>query len=168
VLETLDRLGIHVWIDGGWGVDALTGKQTREHLDLDLAVDQHDLSRITQVLGHLGFRHDRTVEPGLPARLVLRDSRSRQVDVHPLVFDTDGDGWQQLSESGHAWGSYPAEHLRATGTIAGWEVRCLSPELQARFRMGYEWSERDEHDLHLLANHFGVPLPPPPWTSPNS
>ena len=87
MLETLDRLRIHVWIDGGWGVDALTGKQTREHLDLDLAVDQHDLSRITQVLGHLGFRHDRTVEPGLPARLVLRDSRSRQIDVHPLVFD---------------------------------------------------------------------------------
>jgi aminoglycoside-2''-adenylyltransferase len=46
VLETLDRRGIHVWIDGGWGVDALIGKQTREHLDLELAVDQRELSRI--------------------------------------------------------------------------------------------------------------------------
>jgi lincosamide nucleotidyltransferase A/C/D/E len=168
MLEALDPHDIHVWIDGGWGVDALIGEQTRDHLDLDLAVDQRDLPRITQALGDLGFGHDRTVEPGLPARLVLRDSRGREIDLHPLVFDTHGHGWQQLSDSGRAWGKYPAEHLQATGTIAGREVRCLTPELQARFRMGYEWSERDEHDLNLLASHFEVPLPPPLWTSPNS
>jgi hypothetical protein len=34
--------------------------------------------------------------------------------------------------------------------------------------MGYEWSERDEHDLNLLASLFEVPLPPPLWTSPSS
>lgn len=168
VLEALERNDIQVWIDGGWGVDALIGEQTRDHLDLDLAVDQRDLPRIKQVLGDLGFDHDRTVELGLPARLVLRDSSSREIDLHPLAFDTDGHGWQQLSESGRAWGQYPAEHLQATGTIAGRAVRCLTPELQVRFRMGYEWSERDEHDLSLLASHFEVPLPPPFWTSPSS
>jgi lincosamide nucleotidyltransferase A/C/D/E len=160
VLEALAQHNIGVWIDGGWGVDALVGAETRDHLDLDLAVDQRDLPRIERALGELGFRHDDTVEPGLPARLVLSDGGSRAIDVHPLVFDADGHGWQQLSESGRSWGRYPAEHLQATGTIAGREVRCLSPELQARFRMGYEWSERDEHDLKLLASTVDVPLPP--------
>jgi hypothetical protein len=27
--------GITVWLDGGWGVDALLGRQTRPHSDLD-------------------------------------------------------------------------------------------------------------------------------------
>ena len=168
VLVALERHDIHVWIDGGWGVDALIGEETRDHLDLDLAVDQRDLPRIEQTLGALGFERDRTVESGLPARLVLRDSRGLQIDLHPLVFDTHGHGWQQLSGSGRAWGRYPAEHLVATGTIAGREVRCLTPELQVRFRMGYEWNERDEHDLTLLASHFEIPLPPPLRSAPSS
>jgi lincosamide nucleotidyltransferase A/C/D/E len=167
-LQILERHGIQVWIDGGWGVDALVGEQTRDHLDLDLAVDRRDLSRIEQLLGELGFRHDRTVEPGLPARLVLRDDRNREIDLHPLAFDEDGNGWQQLSGSERAWGCYPARHLRATGTIGDRRVRCLSPELQVRFRMGYEWSERDEHDLRLLVTTFELPPPPPVWTSETS
>jgi lincosamide nucleotidyltransferase A/C/D/E len=161
VLETLQRGDINVWIDGGWGVDALLGEQTRDHLDLGLAADHRALSRIERLLETLGFRHDSTVEPGLPARLVLRDDRGRQIDLHPLVFDEGGNGWQQLSGSGRAWGCYPVEHLQATGTIAGWRARCLSAELQVRFRMGYELSERDEHDIRLLARTFDLPLPPP-------
>ena len=35
----LETLGIKVWVDGGWGVDALLGKQTRFHEDLDIAVE---------------------------------------------------------------------------------------------------------------------------------
>jgi lincosamide nucleotidyltransferase A/C/D/E len=161
ILETLQRRDINVWIDGGWGVDALLGEQTRDHLDLDLAVDQRELPRIERLLETLGFRHDRTVEPGLPARLVLRDDRGRQIDLHPLVFDEDGNGWQQLSCSGRAWGCYPVGHLRAAGTIAGCRARCLSAELQVRFRMGYELIEQDEHDIRLLARTFNLPLPPP-------
>ena len=29
-LDLFDELGIEVWIDGGWGVDALLGECTRE------------------------------------------------------------------------------------------------------------------------------------------
>jgi lincosamide nucleotidyltransferase A/C/D/E len=31
VLDGLDRAGVRYWIGGGWGVVALTGRQTREH-----------------------------------------------------------------------------------------------------------------------------------------
>jgi hypothetical protein len=30
--------GITVWVDGGWGIDALLGRQTRPHSDLDIAL----------------------------------------------------------------------------------------------------------------------------------
>jgi lincosamide nucleotidyltransferase A/C/D/E len=33
--RTLEKLGVRIWIDGGWGIDALLGKQTRAHADLD-------------------------------------------------------------------------------------------------------------------------------------
>ncbi len=45
VAEILERLavrGIEVWVDGGWGVDALLGEQTRSHDDLDLVIVRHD------------------------------------------------------------------------------------------------------------------------------
>jgi lincosamide nucleotidyltransferase A/C/D/E len=99
----------------------------------------------------------------LPARLVLRDPRGRQVDFHPLVFDEAGNGWQQLSETGRAWGRYPAEDLQATGVIGGRRVRCLSAELQLRFRLTHEWTARDEHDLRLVVERFDVGLVPPPF-----
>lgn len=35
--------GITVWIDGGWGVDALLGRQTRHHEDLDIALRHSDV-----------------------------------------------------------------------------------------------------------------------------
>jgi lincosamide nucleotidyltransferase A/C/D/E len=167
VIEVLQALESHarcIWIDGGWGVDALVGEQTRAHNDLDLAVDSDEIAPIERALAALGFRHDPKIVPGLPARLVLRDRRGRQVDVHPLFFDDDGNGWQQLSETGRAWGRYPAADLDVTGTIAGRSVQCLSPKLQFRFRLGHEWTERDEHDLELLRTRFDVgPVPPPFW-----
>jgi lincosamide nucleotidyltransferase A/C/D/E len=160
VLDCLKQGGIRVCVDGGWGVDALLGEQTRDHSDLDLALDGDDLDAARQALEEQGFQHDESSDPGLPARLVLRDDRGRQVDLHPLVFDERGDGWQQLSATGRAWGRYPGDDLDAIGIIGGQRVRCLSAQLQARFRMGYELTECDEHDLHLLGEQFGVPNPP--------
>ena len=39
VLDALDAAGVRAWVEGGWGIDALVGRSTREHDDLDLAVD---------------------------------------------------------------------------------------------------------------------------------
>ena len=36
VLDLLKRSGIDPWVDGGWGVDAIVGTQSRSHGDLDL------------------------------------------------------------------------------------------------------------------------------------
>ncbi|MDP2669540.1 MAG: hypothetical protein Q8O99_00575 [bacterium] len=46
----LENLGIKIWIDGGRGVDALLGKQTRPHGDLDIALQQKDVPEVSEVL----------------------------------------------------------------------------------------------------------------------
>ena len=53
VTELLDLLGaaeVQVWLDGGWGIDALVGEQTRAHKDLDLIVRDDDVRRLREVL----------------------------------------------------------------------------------------------------------------------
>lgn len=42
--------GIEIWIDGGWSVDALLGKQLRNHKDLDIAVEWKNVPLLREVL----------------------------------------------------------------------------------------------------------------------
>jgi lincosamide nucleotidyltransferase A/C/D/E len=41
VLRALEAAGVRYWLEGGWGVDALAGRQTRPHRDLDIDLDIH-------------------------------------------------------------------------------------------------------------------------------
>ena len=161
VLMVVDRLraaGVMVWLDGGWGVDALLGRVTRPHRDLDVVLDRDGCDAARAALAEVGFRHDPTVTPGLPARLVLRDAAGRQVDVHPVVFDAHANGWQDLG--GGAWGAYPADGLTGMGLLAGRSVRCVTAQLQVRHHLGYPLGATDRQDLRLLAEAFGVAVPP--------
>lgn len=36
IVGWLEQAKIPLWLDGGWGVDALVGQQTRPHSDLDI------------------------------------------------------------------------------------------------------------------------------------
>jgi lincosamide nucleotidyltransferase A/C/D/E len=98
VLDRLEGAGLAVWLDGGWGVDALLGRHSRPHRDLDLVIAREDGAPARDALASLGFRHDPTAVPGLPARLVLADEGGRTVDLHPVVFDAHGNGWQELGD----------------------------------------------------------------------
>lgn len=157
-LERLEAAGIRFWLDGGWGCDALLRRHTREHADLDLVIERDDWARAGNALAPLGYKHDTEVSPGLPARVVLLTPQGLQVDLHPVVFDERGNGWQELGEG--AWGLYPREGLEGAGSVGGREVPCITPELQLRHRLGYAWTERDRHDLRLLADRFELSLPP--------
>ncbi|HJT99595.1 MAG TPA: amino acid transporter, partial [Actinomycetes bacterium] len=86
VLDRLEAAGLVVWLDGGWGVDALVGAESRPHRDLDLAIARDDRPAAQAALAAVGFERDPTVVPGLPARVLLADGQGRQVDLHLLVF----------------------------------------------------------------------------------
>jgi lincosamide nucleotidyltransferase A/C/D/E len=158
VLDRLEAAGLVAWLDGGWGVDALVGFRSRPHRDVDLVIARHDRPAVQAALAVAGFEHDPTAVPGLPARVLLADPGGRQVDLHLVRFDDQGNGWQEVGED--AWGAYPAEDLTATGTVGGRPVPCINARLQVRHHLGYPLTATDRHDLRLLAERFGVAVPP--------
>jgi lincosamide nucleotidyltransferase A/C/D/E len=157
VLEVLDRLdaaGVEWWVNGGWGSDALLGRQTRPHDDLDFAVRLEDVERLPGVFPE--FR--RVQEQDWPSAYVLRDERGRQLDFHPLELDERGDGWQPQREGPPAL--WPREALAARGTIGGREVRCTSPEFQVESHLYEGHDDLDWAAIRALCERFGLPLPP--------
>ena len=42
--------GIDIWLDGGWGVDALLGTQTRVHNDIDLFVEKINSKKFIDII----------------------------------------------------------------------------------------------------------------------
>ena len=154
LLDTLASAGIPVWLDGGWGVDALLREQTRDHDDLDLVIALDDAGRAQDALDTLGFALS---EDERPTRFVLRDASDRRIDFHTVVFDTQGGGIQTLQD-GRAY-RYPPEGFTGRGAIARQPVACLTPEVQLECHTGYEPDDTDRHDVLLLAQRFGLPLP---------
>jgi lincosamide nucleotidyltransferase A/C/D/E len=156
LLELLDAAGIAVWLDGGWGVDALLERQTREHDDLDLVAELADAGRLTQLFERAGYE---LVAGGAPKSFVLVDQDGRQVDVHPVVMDEARGGGVYLMDDGREW-VYPVAGFAGRGRVAGRDVLCLSPEVQVLVHDGYELTEKDFRELYLLHERFGVDLPP--------
>ncbi len=54
---------IDIWIDGGWGVDALLGRQTSPHNDLDIALKHSDVAALRKLLEMRGIRMYRATTP---------------------------------------------------------------------------------------------------------
>lgn len=144
VVAALDTDGLRYWIAGGWGVDALVGRQTREHRDLDLAIDASQEGRVLAALGGLGYRIETDQRP---ARVELGAAGRGWVDLHPVRFDDSGVG-RQADLSGGFF-RYPPTAFGA-GSLGGRPVSCLSADQQLEFRRGYELREVDAHDIALL------------------
>ena len=155
VLDALDAVGCRAWVGGGWGVDALVGRQTRPHRDLDVVADAAVERAALAALGALGYAVETDWRP---VRVELGAPGLGWVDLHPMVLDAAGNGVQ----AGPAGASfvYPAECF-VTGTIAGRPVGCLSVERQVLFHSGYEPREVDRADLALLQDLLEGTAPGP-------
>lgn len=150
LLDLLTAHGIPVHVDGGWAVDALLGRQTRPHKDLDLAVDARHVAQLRAVLAQHGFR-EIPRDDAWECNFVLADDRGREIDVHVYGFDEEGRWIYGLG--------YPPTSLTGRGVIGGREVACIEPGWLVRFHTGYPLDEDDVHDVRLLGAHFGLPLP---------
>lgn len=151
----LEALGIGIWIAGGWGVDALLGAQTRAHADIDIVIEKKHLPAMRAFLGEQGFA-ELERDDTRPWNFVLGDNTGREVDVHVIVLDTQGNGVYGPPQNGE---SFPAAALAGRGSIAGVPVRCLSPEYQMGSHTGYDLGETDHRDVRALAGKFGLELP---------
>jgi GrpB-like predicted nucleotidyltransferase (UPF0157 family) len=155
IVDVLEAAAIEVWLDGGWGVDALLGESVRSHSDLDLILRASDSQRVRDTLGERGFKE----KPGGTAtNFVLADSLGREVDVHCIAFDARGYGVFRLPDGGK-W-PFPPSAFQGRGRVAGREVRCLSAEAQVQCHgQGYAPQEKDLSDMERLQARFGVVLP---------
>jgi len=155
-VAALERAGVRVWLDGGWGVDALVGEQTRDHDDLDCVIALSDAPRARDTLALLGFT---VALDELPTRFVVRDRFDRRVDFHTVTFDATGNATQQLQNGTLA--PYPSAGFSGSGYVAGVRVACLTAAVQAHHHLGYDPDQKDRHDMALLAERCGIDLPAP-------
>ena len=72
----LNNLGIEIWLDGGWGVDALLGEQTRPHDDVDIVIQQKDVPKLRELLAMQGYK-DVPRNDTRPWNFVLGDNNGR-------------------------------------------------------------------------------------------
>lgn len=152
VLSALIAAGCRFWLEGGWGVDALVGRQTRVHRDVDVDIDAACEEAALAVLGRLGY----TVETDWrPNRVELVAAGRGWVDLHPLRIEDDGSARQ--AALGGGFHDFPGTFF-TVGSLDGVPVPCVSARAQRLFRTGYEPRAVDTHDLALLdALAAGIP-----------
>jgi lincosamide nucleotidyltransferase A/C/D/E len=126
ILEALDAAGLRTVMLGGWGVDALVGRQLRKHSDLDLVLEDADLDPAIDALSGLGYElwnSDEEAEalgPVEPRRTVsCRDGALRVVDLHGAAL--------------------AGLDVRA-GLIGIREVSCISAAQQLESQVGRTWT----------------------------
>ena|SRR3989344_6753772 len=127
VLETvqlLEKAEINVWLDGGWGVDALLGEQTRIHDDVDIVIQEKDIPKLRKLLEAKSY-HDIERNDTSAWNFVLGDDKGHLIDVHAFTFDSEGNGIYGPVERGL---TYPAACLTGSGKIDGFTVKCITAE----------------------------------------
>jgi lincosamide nucleotidyltransferase A/C/D/E len=156
LLSALADARVDVCVGGGWAVDALLGEQTREHSDLDVWVASEHAHEMFVVLGSLGIDCLYPWPDDRPWNFVLHDGGRLLVDLHFIERCSDGDVHYGSALAGE---TFPAQALAGEGHIAGRAVRCESPEWAIRCHTGYAPRAVDRHDVALLSQRFGLPLP---------
>lgn len=152
--KLFERENIKVWLDGGWGVDALLQKETRPHGDLDIVIQKKDVPKMLEILKTRSYKQIK-LEEARPHNFVLGDG-TKEIDVHVIELDEEANGIYGPVENGD---KYPAQALTGKGIIDDVSVNCLSPEYQVVSHTGYEIDEKDIADVMALHDKFGVPLP---------
>ncbi len=144
VLAAVDEVRCGYWLEGGWGVDALVGRQTRPHRDVDIDIDGAFEDEVLTALGELGYAVETDWRPN---RVELTAPGRGWVDVHPLVLDDMGNARQ--AALGGGWHEFPRSFF-TIGHLNGMAVPCFTVEAQRFFHTGYELRDLDRHDLAAL------------------
>ena len=93
VINILNGMGIEFWIDGGWGVDILAGKISREHRDIDIDFDSNYTKELLEILFKYGYI---TETDWFPARIELYSEKYGYLYIHPFILKKDGTAQNRL------------------------------------------------------------------------
>jgi lincosamide nucleotidyltransferase A/C/D/E len=149
-ISLCEENNIEFCLDGGWGVDALIGHQTRPHEDIDVAVNRDHAAKLKDILLTDGYHENIRHDSG-PLNYVLQDDEGHQIEV--CTYFKDAKGYHVFSET------EVFDNLISEGFIDGKKVKCISAECQLKFHTGYEIDEQDYLDMKLISEKFNLTLP---------
>lgn len=149
IASWLNAAGVVYQVGGGWAVDALTGRQTRIHCDLDLFIDAAALPRFTEWLVEAGYQEAGNRPPD---RMEFVRG-SERVDIRPMRLGTSGDGNQESRDDRqcrHTADSPIRAYLGSSPIIVAHprRLRELKENLPQR--------AADRHDLAMLEQACGL------------
>ncbi len=143
IIELLEKNKIRFWIEGGWGVDALFGKQTREHRDIDVDFDCNQEEDLIYLLKNLGYS---IVLDERPVRMELYHDTYGYMDIHPFII-----GENEIKQVNPQGGFFLFnKEWFTTSTFQGRKIPCFTLEAQKLFHSGYELRAEDILDLKNL------------------
>lgn len=163
VIESLESEGVSYWVAGGWGVDALLGRCTRRHKDIDIVIDdfEHNEPKVRQAFFSFGFDHITTDQGGvwMPWRSNFEDRAGHRIEV--LAID-----WDHLRK---VFALDPGREPKSTweiedlvgevltlGEIEGRPVPCLALAAQLLFHTGFPLEASGRVDVSRLRSEFGM------------
>lgn len=144
VINIFENADIVYWIDGGWGVDILAGKQTRVHRDIDVNFDAKYTEKLLKILLEFGYEVD---TDWAPARIELYSNKNGYLDIHPFVLNEDGTSKQADLKGG--WYEFEKDYF-GNAVFEGISIPCISLKGQKIFHSGYELRDKDKHDISIL------------------
>ena len=144
IINLLENANIKYWIDGGWGVDILAGKQTRNHRDIDVNFDAQHTEKLLNLLFEYGYKIDTDWKP---VRIELYSEKYGYLDIHPFILNEDGTSKQVDLEGGF----YEFEKdFFSNAIFEGKTIPCISLKGQKIFHSGYELRDKDKQDISVL------------------
>lgn len=156
LITALHSRDVAVCVGGGWAVDALVGRQTRLHADLDIWVDAADTEGLFAAFVDQGVDRIHPWPGDRPWNFVMHDGHSRRVDLH--LYEVLGHGRLHYG-SVKAPFMFTADDLSGNGEIARMPVHCERPEFALQDHTGYEPRDIDRHDVAVRCEHFGLRPP---------
>lgn len=167
VYKRLTSQGIQVWLTGGWGIDALLGEQTRPHKDLDVLMLVDNVKCMRELLDQEGYKlkelwgENRWTSDSEGVKtataFVLRDLEGRELDVHAMRLDGQGNAIPAWNV--RAGFIFKPPDLAGMGIVAGYPVMCQSAENQMACHTGYQLPDYQWNDLDQLAEKYGLEIP---------
>lgn len=158
IVGVLEHGDVRVVVCGGWGVDALVGRRTRRHRDLDILVDEGDEMTAHSLLVSRGFElvESGDVEGAAFWRLkVYADRLGRLLELHPVRLGSyHAVGAVGAVGAARSGGRLPLPALARAdidiGRVGGMSLHCLSREAQLQVHRGYPMRFSDLSDLDQL------------------
>jgi hypothetical protein len=152
VVAVMRAADIPIWLFGGWGLDALLGRITRDHGDVEFWVERDQAERSKAVLVDAGAVALTTQPPEEACEFTWDDA-----PFSTAYFDRQPDGRITLAGRWSDWELPPESFGDDPGILDGLEVPTMSAtgmlamkEQYPTLRNGRSWRDKDREDIETI------------------